>query len=117
MLDAVPFVADVERSLRLSAKPERAEFEKKYLKSDLRFIGAAMPAVRAECARQYELLRAIGRNDLDPLTDTLWKSNCHELRSMAICLMVRFERLFSRKDLPRIQRMISESAGWAHVDW
>ncbi len=117
MADAAAFVADVERALTLSATPERAEYEKRYLRSELRFIGAAMPAVRTECARQYKLLKPVPRVELDLLTDALWQSNCHELRSVAICLMVRSSELFSRKDLPRLQSLISESAGWAHVDW
>lgn len=117
MADVATFVADVERALTLSATPERAKYEKRYLKSELRFIGAAMPAVRTECARQYMRLKPVARAELDLLTDALWRSNCHELRSVAICLMVRSSELFGRKDLPRMQSMISESAGWAHVDW
>lgn len=117
MTDAAAFVADVERALTLSATPERATYEKGYLKSELRFIGAAMPAVRTECARQHKRLKPVERAELDLLTDALWRSNCHELRSVAICLMVRCAELFGRKDLPRMQSMISESAGWAHVDW
>jgi 3-methyladenine DNA glycosylase AlkD len=117
VVDVAAFVADVEVALTLSATAERAEYEKRYLKSELRFIGAAMPAVRTECARQYKLLKPVSRIQLDLLTDALWNSKCHELRSVAICLMVRASELFGLKDLPRIRSMISESAGWAHVDW
>jgi 3-methyladenine DNA glycosylase AlkD len=109
-------VAAFEASLKKQAKPERAEFEKKYLKSNLRFLGANVPATRNECVRFFRANKSIDKRSLDLLCDVLWQTDCHELRSVAIGLMERFRDKLGPKDLPRLRRMIIESAGWAHVD-
>jgi DNA alkylation repair enzyme len=40
-------VEEIERLLRAAGTPERAAQERRYLKSDLEFVGAGLPAVRA----------------------------------------------------------------------
>ncbi|MEO7453703.1 MAG: DNA alkylation repair protein [Fimbriimonadales bacterium] len=115
--EAAAIAAAFESSLASQAKPGRAEFEKKYLKSDLRFLGATMPVVRAECKGFYRENRLISRADLDVLTDVLWQTRCHELRSIGICLMVHFSQLYSHRDLPMVKQLVTEAGGWAHVDW
>jgi 3-methyladenine DNA glycosylase AlkD len=109
-------VAAFEASLKKQAKPERAEFEKKYLKSNLRFLGANVPATRNEYVRFFRANKSIDKRSLDLLCDVLWQTDCHELRSIAIGLMERFRANVGPRDLPRLRRMIIESAGWAHVD-
>jgi 3-methyladenine DNA glycosylase AlkD len=115
--EAAEISAAFESSLSSQAKPGRAEFEKKYHKSDLRFLGSGIPPVRSECMRFYRANKLIARADLDLLLSSLWNTNCHELRSVAICLMVCYSQLFTSRDLPYVRQLIRDASGWAHVDW
>lgn len=114
--DLATRVKAFELSLRENAKPERAEFEKNYLKSSLRFIGANAPAIHQECRAFYRENKGIDKKSLDLLCSSLWQTDCHELRSIAIGVMERFRTKLGPNDLPRLRRMVIESAGWAHVD-
>ena len=106
-----------ETALRKTARPERAEYEKKYLKSSLRFIGNNAADVRKQFTEFYRANKDIDRASLDELVDKLWRTDCHELRSIAIGLMVRYGRHYDRRDLPLMRQLVIDSAGWAHVDW
>ena len=51
---AAELASTFEESLARQSTPGRADYEKKYLKSQLRFLGAATPAVRSECNQFYK---------------------------------------------------------------
>jgi 3-methyladenine DNA glycosylase AlkD len=102
--------------LEAAATPERAEHEKQYLKSSLKFIGATLPTVNL-IARHYRSARKdLSREDLLELAQALWVTDTHELRSVGIELMTLSPDLMAPEDLPMLERFIRESAGWAHVD-
>ena len=110
-------VRAIESALQKTARRERAEYEKKYLKSSLRFIGNNAADVHKAIADFYRANKSMEKDELTSLVTSLWRTDCHELRSVAIGLMVRFSKLYDRADLPLIRQMIIDSAGWAHVDW
>lgn len=110
-------VRSFEISLAATATKERAQYEKKYLKSDLRFIGANAANVHRQVKDFYLDHKSISRTELFELTKALWATDCHELRSIAIGLLVRYSNHTYARDLPLFRLWIMESAGWAHVDW
>lgn len=105
-----------ESALKAHATPERAEFEKRYHKSSLRFIGANAASISRECAVFCKAHKDLSRNDIDSMADALWRTDCHELRSIAIGITERFRNLFGVEDLGRLRQWMIDSAGWAHVD-
>jgi len=109
-------VRSFESTLKSQATADRAISEKKYLKSNLRFIGANAAAVRGQVIAFVKASKQIDKQSLDQLCDALWQTECHELRSIAIGLMERLRDKLVPRDLPRLRTMIIESAGWAHVD-
>ncbi|MDQ2985235.1 MAG: DNA alkylation repair protein [Armatimonadota bacterium] len=110
-------VCSLELALIATATKERAQYEKKYLKSDLRFIGANAADVHRQVKGFYLDHKSISRTEMFELTKALWATDCHELRSIAIGLLVRYSNHTDARDLPLFRRWIMESAGWAHVDW
>lgn len=113
-----PKVVDqVIEELQTIAKPERAAFEKKYLKSDLEFLGATVPSVR-KCAKRLAREHAgLSRKDLLSLVDEMWATDIHEVRSVSVALLDHFSSLLKPTDLTMVRNRIVEAAGWAHVDW
>lgn len=102
--------------LRGAGTPDRAVNEKRYLKSDLAFWGASVPAIRKATKR---LLRSAGDLDHDAvraLVSDLWGERVHEMRRAAVEVAVlRVDRLIL-DDVSWVETMIRESGTWAYVD-
>ena len=109
-------VAHLDEALREAATPERAEREKRYLKSSLRHYGTAVPAVRRTVRAMLE-----GRTDLDrarvhTLADALWECGVHELRLAAVELLVALRDRLEPPDLRWLETYFREAGTWALVD-
>jgi 3-methyladenine DNA glycosylase AlkD len=98
---------DVIEALRPFGTPERAEAEKRYLKSELDFLGVRLPDIRSVVKRQP---------NTDELVDALWRLPLWEARMAAVELLKLRVKNLTTADLARIERMIREGAGWALVD-
>jgi len=110
-------IADLlEERLREGATPERAEHEKRYLKSDLEFLGATMGQIRAAVRETVRGQRDLTHDELVTLVDELWSTPIHERRIAAVLFLDRFAGLLSVADLPLVQRLVRQSRTWALVD-
>jgi 3-methyladenine DNA glycosylase AlkD len=108
-------IAGLRRRFRAAGTPERARFEKAYLKSDLQFHGVTVPLVRAAAA---EIARGeLDRAELRALVDGLYATPFHDLRSAAVAVLERKQALLGARDLPWLIGLARTSAGWAQVDW
>ena len=105
----------LEAQLRSVATPERAEHEKRYLKSDLSFLGATVWQIRS-ATREMVRGRELGHDELIALVVDLWSAPVHERRMAAVFLLDRFAGLLGAEDLPLIERLVRESRTWALVD-
>lgn len=100
---------------RLSAvaTPERAEYEKSYLKSDLEHLGATVPDARAASKwllAEYPRLRA----EPWPLVQACWDSGIYELRSTMGFYLERAN--LGRKGLERLESLCRRCHTWALID-
>ncbi len=108
--------AELEEDLRATGKPERAESEKRYLKSELRFFGVTMPEVK-RVAKEFRKQHAqIERAQLIALVEALWASDVHELHMAAVELLQLYSGLPQVEDVILIERMLRTSYTWAYVD-
>lgn len=117
MNDQTTLVAQLAESLAGHATGERAEKEKRYLKSDLRFIGASVPAVRRVARTFVAAHPALTVDDLKGLVDALWNTHTHELRSVGIAVLELRSELLRQSDLGWLKSLVNRSTTWAHVDW
>jgi 3-methyladenine DNA glycosylase AlkD len=99
-----------------TATPGRAASERRYLKSDLAFIGTTVPDMRIAVKAWLREHRGIGHDDLLAVVDALWQQPVHELRTAAIELLVLQPKLVDAGDLPWIEAHLRECATWALVD-
>ena len=94
---------------------ERAAAEKRYLKSDLNFIGSKLGDMRrlAKATAEGEQLEY---DDLIALVRELWRKPVFERRMVAVILLELRGSELGPKDLPMIETLIRESKTWALVD-
>jgi 3-methyladenine DNA glycosylase AlkD len=103
----------LEARLRAEGTPERAEGEKRYLKSDLEFLGATVWQIR-DAIR--ELAPPFEHDDLVAEVHELWSKPVFERRIGAVFLTERDADRLGSADLPLIERLVRESRTWALVD-
>jgi 3-methyladenine DNA glycosylase AlkD len=106
----------LEAELRAVGTPERAAAEQRYLKSELEFVGATVPAVRQVTRAFLGSHPDLGHDELVALADALWAKPIHERRAAAVDLLERRVRLLGPADMPLIERLLRESRTWALVD-
>jgi 3-methyladenine DNA glycosylase AlkD len=107
---------DLERDLRALGTPERAEGEKRYLKSDLDFLGVSVWGIRKVMKAFAEQHRDLPRDDVAALIEALWAKPVFERRMMAAMLLEEYVAVLEHSDLELIERLIRESKTWALVD-
>ena len=107
---------DLERDLRALGTPERAEGEKRYLKSDLDFLGVSVWGIRKVTKAFAEQHRDLPRDDLVVLIESLWAKPVFERRMMAAMLLEEYVAVLEPSDVELIERLIRESKTWALVD-
>jgi 3-methyladenine DNA glycosylase AlkD len=107
----------IERRLRAVATPDRAVQEKRYLKSDLDFLGARVWQIRAAVKEIANEQRDLTHDALVALVEELWATPVHERRMASVMLLDRFSGLLTVRDLPLMERLVRESKTWALVDF
>lgn len=114
--DPATAAAAIEAAIQAAANPARAATEKRYLKSDLVFHGAGVPAVRAAVATLLRANPGIQHGQLLALCAALWSRPFHECRLAAVVLLERRASLLEASDVPLLEALVRESRTWALVD-
>ena len=116
MTGAAELVAQVQAALRAVSDPDRARNEKRYLKSDLRFIGVKVPEIR-RAVKPFIRSEAISdRESLLEFVIACWSSGVHELRSAAIQALRDKSDLLEFRDMSLIEDLVRQSKSWGYVD-
>jgi 8-oxo-dGTP diphosphatase len=102
-------VASLVARLRSEATPERAEQEKAYVKSDLEFLGAPVPAIRRAAVALHWAGPGLPHDGLVALVEELWGRGIHELRVAAVELLDLYADRLSPADRPFLERLIREA--------
>ncbi|WP_424644274.1 DNA alkylation repair protein [Embleya sp. AB8] len=108
--------AKLVHALAMLGTPERAEAERAYLKSDLDFLGVTVPVLRKTVTSAARARPEPTRAELLAWIDALWARPVHESHFAAIELLRIHLRVLTRADLPLVERLIRDSAGWVYVD-
>jgi 3-methyladenine DNA glycosylase AlkD len=105
----------LDAELRAAGTPERAEQEKRYLKSELEHYGTSVPATR-RVVKAALAGRALGHDDVVGLVERLWERHVHECRAAAVEVLELSVDSLRAGDLPLLERLLRESRTWALVD-
>ena len=115
-VDVENLIERLEGRLRAIANRERAFAEKRYLKSDLSFLGATVWQIRAAVKELVDAQPDMQHDDLVGLATALWAEPVHERRMASVFLLDRRADRLGITDLPFIERLVRESLTWALVD-
>jgi len=108
--------AGLTAELRAAGSAERAAQEKRYLKSDLEFLGVGVPAVRKAATALRRQHPDLAGDDLAALMEALWRPRIFELQLSAVELLRGYERRLSPSDLGLVERLLRDCGTWALVD-
>lgn len=110
-------VRAVRDALADQATAERAAGEKAYLKSELEFLGADMPAIRRAGKVLAAQVKAVDDEPLRAMVKALWRTHVHELRSVAIALLEQRAEALGAEDMALLELLLRDARSWAYVDW
>jgi len=110
-------VRAVRAALAKVGTAERARNEKRYLRSELKFLGAPMPEIRRVARDVAKRVAVEDDAALRPLAAALWDTGIHELRAVAMLVLERRAAALGARDLPLLERLLRESKSWAYLDW
>ena len=102
--------------LRAGATPERAAGSKKYLKSDLDFLGATVPTIRKAAKRLQRENPSFGRGDVVQLVKKLWRRPVFVIRATAVEMLELYGPVLGPTDIVLIEHLLREARTWALVD-
>jgi 3-methyladenine DNA glycosylase AlkD len=111
-----PLAREIEAALRSCGVVERAVGAKRYLKSDLEFIGVATPAFRQVIRRALREAPRLDRAALLATARALWSRPVFELRAAAVELLIGDVKLLQANDIEVVEALLRESRTWALVD-
>jgi 3-methyladenine DNA glycosylase AlkD len=115
VVNAADRAKGIENELAGLGSPERAAGEQKYLKSDMRFLGANLADIR-RVARAVSADPKLDRTATLRLVEALWREPVFERRMVASLLLEFHAPDLRSEDLALIERMIRGSKTWALVD-
>jgi 3-methyladenine DNA glycosylase AlkD len=109
-------VAFFEARFAAAGKRTRAESERAYMKSALRFHGVEQATIRGACA-DFCKTHALDHEALVGVVDALYATDWFDLHSAAIGVLERKRKLVAAGDAAWLIALVRQSACWAHVDW
>jgi 3-methyladenine DNA glycosylase AlkD len=116
MADPVTHLAaEIEANLRAVGTPERAAQEKRYLKSDLEFLGASVWEIR-RAVKAVTDREGLAHDQLVALARELWREPIHERRMAAVAALELRVSELGTSDLPLVEDLLRDSHTWALVD-
>lgn len=96
---------------------ERAEGEKKYLKSPLIFHGVTVPFIRKTAKAFRRAHPELSHAEVLQLVDRLWTGRFHNLRSLGTAIAELYVDRLEPDDLAAVEAQLRRSSSWDHVDW
>jgi 3-methyladenine DNA glycosylase AlkD len=114
-LDLAELARTIESELTRAGSPERAAGEKRYLKSEMDFLGATLADIR-RVSRDAATDPGLDRDGAVELVEELWSVPTFERRMAAALILELHAGDLRSADLSLIERLIRESRTWALVD-
>lgn len=108
--------AAITAELRAAGTPERAVSAKAYLKSDLEFFGAPVPAIRSAVRSWCRSRAGLRHDELIAVAAALWQRPVNDCRLAAELLLEAKPALLGPADVPLIERTLRDARTWALVD-
>ena len=109
VFDAEAAASRVVAALLPLADAQRAGQAKRYLKSDLDFLGVGVPAIRSAVTNLARSRRELDRDDALAWARALWREPVHERRTAAIEVLRWYTRRLLPADLALVEAWVREA--------
>jgi 3-methyladenine DNA glycosylase AlkD len=106
----------VVEALRPFGTQERAAQERRYLKSDLEFLGVTVPDLRRAVRAAVRGQPGVDGQVMVAWAVALWREPVHERRMAAVEILTLAAPRLAAADLATVERLLRESGTWALVD-
>jgi 3-methyladenine DNA glycosylase AlkD len=116
VFDAGTAASTVHELLRPFGTKERAEQEKRYLKSDLEFIGVTMPDLRRVVKETLKGYPGLDQRAAVAWAVALWREPVFERRMAAVEILRMAGKRLRADDLATVETLIRDARTWALVD-
>jgi hypothetical protein len=113
--DAEAAAAEVMAAMLPLADAERAGQARRYLKSDLDFLGVSVPGIRSAVTGTARSRPDPGRDGALAWARALWREPVHERRTAAIEVLRLFTPSLEPAGLALVEEWIRAAHGWAYV--
>jgi 3-methyladenine DNA glycosylase AlkD len=114
--DADEAARAVDGALRAAGTAARAAQEKRYLKSDLEFIGVTVPDIRRVVRAAARGYPGLGRGEAVAWARALWREPVHERRMAAVEVLGLSVAWLTAYDLAAVEELVRQARTWALVD-
>jgi 3-methyladenine DNA glycosylase AlkD len=114
--DADAAARAVDEALRALGSAERAAQEKRYLKSDLEFLGVSVPDMRRVVRAVARGYPGLGGGEAVAWARALWSLPVHERRMAAVEVLALSVPRLTADDLGAVEELIRQARTWALVD-
>jgi 3-methyladenine DNA glycosylase AlkD len=104
------------KKFKAAGKPERATYERAYMKSALRFHGVDAATIHAACV-EFCKTHTLAHDGLVGVVDALYATDWFDLRSAGVGVLERNKKLVGVDDAAWLIGLVRASGCWAHVDW
>jgi 3-methyladenine DNA glycosylase AlkD len=102
--------------LREVGSPDRAEGEKRYLRSNLVFLGATVAQTRREVRAIAAAHAALSHDELTTFVRALWSCPVFDARLAAVMALQAYPEQIGPRDLELLRQLICTAHTWALVD-
>lgn len=109
-------LAVIESQLQAVGTDTRAKAEKRYLKSDLDFLGVAVPEIRRQARIWSKSHPEVDKDQTIRLVRALWRRRVHELRTFGVELLSAYGEVLAAADFGLVEWILGRANTWAHVD-
>ena len=116
VFDADTAALAVDGLLRPLGTRERAEQEKRYLKSDLEFFGVTVPDLRRAVKGAVRGYPGLDRRSAVAWAVALWREPVFERRVAAVEILSMAGKQLQASDLAVVEALIRDARTWALVD-
>jgi 3-methyladenine DNA glycosylase AlkD len=114
-LDESTLPAVLHARLAEQGSPDRADGERRYLRSELTHLGVRMPVLR-RITQQLLREHPLALPQRLALVEELWRQPVHELRRAAVHVLERSSDELDTSHLTLIYRLLGQARTWALVD-
>lgn len=109
-------LGDLLADFAVHSDPDRAEFERRYLKSDREFLGVTVPTVRSVVGSTVRTRDVSSRSDVLALAAACWEHPSFDARRAAVEVLTARRAVLEPRDLTVVEAMIRDGETWAIVD-